>query len=1037
MSVAVRRLARRLAGAFALCLGVSCVLLTAWAAPAYPATRPTVAVLPEGIKARSLEERAPEKLVHRLVTDQLAALGSLRVVGYAATERAAVLSSQPLKGRRRAEALGRIGLDLGADVLVVVSVSANRGRWRVRSTLYDVPTGRIRTGPSGTVRIEGLWPLLASITQRTAESAGLKLSAEQLGRIRRAPTTDPTALASLGHALAAMPGTQLAESRVLDAVRRDPEFVEAHMELGRLYYARQDYALAEEAYEQVRALLPAHPYVDYNLGLTYRALGDYPRAIDAYERARRIDGADADVSNNLGIAYYLMGDLPGARDAFRQALALAPYDRRVRANLRTVEDALQAPLLAPAAAPPQPAAAGPAPAAARPVAPARAPPSRALGDDPQFYVDTATIYFARGEYERAMVDYERALGETPDDPRMLMQLGRTYQRLARHADAVASFNRVLEIEPTNAAAAEELDQALAALRLAQADPGGALAVTRMGMTEADLGQTYFRKGKRHFVRQEYADAVAAYTRALQFTPNDVTLLNSLGVAQYELGKGDEAQRSFLRALDVRPDDASAQANLEAIASVEDEERLRSAEDRGAFTLLEVQVDPALEPEVAYLDGNEFYAAGEYATAAGAYERAVQLSPEHGRAWNNLGATRIHLHDYAGAAAAFDRAAGLIDAPVVRTNGDRARLMARYAVGDREARTLLIALEADPTLDYRYRMTLAREAYNRQEFAAAAEAYEALAAVFADEPIPLNNLAASYFMLQQYDDAYAAIELALRRNPGDGAAEANRELIAEARYVAHVGVAKADDPLRLPDASIEMAYAAQREGDAAVGQAPPARRARQPAEPQSAEATFRRKLQDSPTDTRALRGLAGVMAAQGRWGAAADNYRHAAKQEPDDFLVAMAWGYAALRAQRAAEAGLAFRQAANVRPNSARARYNLAIAERRAGDVQAALVACRAAIELEPQFADAQYNLANLYLEAGMWDQAVAAFRAVLQGDETNVSAYNNLAIAHWRRGELDAALGMWRTALALDPGCTYAADNLNRFTKHAAAAGRT
>lgn len=1035
---------RRRTASIVRVLGVGCILLLAHGDRAQSAGRPTVVVLPGSPPGGTPGARAAEKIAQRVITDQLADLRAFRVVSFAAASHAATAITG--SGRRDSGVFQRIGVDLGADLLVVLTVDATRGRWRARSALYNVPAAQLRSGPSGSGSMADIWPVLASITRAAAERAGVTLTADQLQQLQRVPLRDESAVLAVGFALASLPGSPFAEAKVLEAVRRAPEFVEAHMELGRLYFGRQEYDLAANAYEQVRALRPGHPYADYNLGLTYRALGHYSRAIDAYERARLVDDADPDIVNNLGIAYYLHGDLERARDGFRSALTLAPYDRRVHANLRTVEEALRAPLHS-AAAPAAPAdAAHPTAgiAAVRPPTPARGVVTPA--EDPQIYVDTATIYFARGEYERAMVDYERAVQDDPENGRLLMQLGLTYQRLARHADALASFNRVLELDPGHEAAADGLDRALAALRLGQRGATGALAATRTGMNESDLAQTYYRKGKRHFVREEYADAIAAYTRALQFTPNDVAILNSLGVAQFEHGATVNARVSFARVLEVEPYEPTAVANLAALDTAADQEELRAADARDTFTLLRVEVDPALAPEVAYVEGNAAFARGDFPAAAFAYQRAVTLSATHGRAWNNLGATKVHLQQYAHAADAFRRAAALLTDPVVQTNAERVQLLAAYAESTAESRTLVVALEDDPDLDFRYRMARAREAYNRDEYASALQLYEGIAALYLDAALPLNNLAATYFQLGRHEDAYATIELALRRDPTDSAAQANRTLIAEALYVAQVAAAGGDDPLRVPAASIVVEYS--RAGPAGAGTGAPQKPADTPARavtrrgslvvnPAATEQELLRILHEVPDDGNALRGLAGLWASQGRWAEATDGYRRAAETAPDDFLVSMAWGYAALRAQRADEARPAFVQAAGIRPTSARARYNLAIAERRAGNPTAAIRACRAALVLEPNFADAQYNLANLYLEEGMWSKAAATFQQVLRQDDTNVSAYNNLAIAYWRRGEVDEALGMWRAALAVDPSCQYAADNLNRFSKQAIAAGRT
>ena len=1003
-------------------------------------------------------------MVRRVLTNQLAELGTARVIRFGEAGRSVFPPTSGGRGRQAVNLAKRAGLEMGADLVVWVTTSRRADRWRMQSTVVDVTTGRSRAGPRGTVDYAGLHPFLGKVTVAVAKQAGLNVTTAQLSRIHRVTTPDPRVFETLGLALVMPVGSPAAEAKARAALQRDPAFVEAHMRLGRLYAARGDYAAAVETYERVRNIRPEHPHVDYNLGLSYRALGDYRRAVNAYERARRFDPEDPDIVVNLGTAYYLTGDLPAAQDAFRDSVALAPHDRRALANLRTVEDALQAPLLAPdPAATPETepvrsagiAAAGGAPPG-RPIAPtAPAAPSRPLvtpGDvpvavDPQIYVDTGAIFFARGEFERAMEQYEKATAADPDDLDTLRLLGQTYQRLGRNADAVAAYIRVVARAPRDHETQARLDQALSTVRLTGRDPNAPPVPTRTGITDVDIAQTYFRKGKRHFVRGEFDDAVAAYTRALQITPEDATLLNSLGVAQYEAGRLDDAKRSFVRALELSPDDATIERNMEALRGAHDRARLAEAEAAGAFSLIRADADPALAPEIAFLEGNEAYAAGEFDVAIAAYDRALALNPAHAKAWNNRGALLVRVGRFADAADAFTRAAETTDDELVAANAEVAHVLLRYASAGEEVRTLTIALREDPALDYRYRMAVARDAYNRADYGRAADAYATIVQRFDEKAEPLNNLAAVYFMQGDADAALAAVDAALARDPQGAVSRHNRDVIVRAQWLtvaASTGEAGTDPGAA--DLGIVLQYAAGT--DEASPREQPATSPPQSqdaaalvaqasadladGDPAAAETRYRRVTSADNRNMDAVRGMGAALATQGKWSAAMQAYRQALELEPRHVPTLMGLGYAALRGGETETARQAFRRAVQLAPDSAKAQYNLAISERRAGDLSAAIAANRQALRLAPTFADAHYNLANLYLEAERWDAATTAFHRVLEMDPGNVAAFNNLGIAHWRLSDLDTALRMWREALRLDPACEFARANLNRFGRHAA-----
>lgn len=1004
------------------------VLAAGTGSPAFATARPTVAVLPGQPRTAELGDRATDQVVRRILTDQLLTLGSMRVVPYTSAGQTAFPPERGARGRAAFAAAQKAATDLGADVVVWVTVRERDGRWQARSVIGHVADDQYRNGPAGTTGFQELFPVLAEIVKATAETAGVPVEEGRQPRLYRLPTPDPAAFKALGLALVTPIRSPASEAKAVDALRRDPAFAEAQMHLARVYHARGGYAAAVQAYERVRRLRPEQPHLNYNLGLAYRALGDYEQAIEAYVRARHDDPYDPDIATNLGTAYYLAGRLKDARDAFRAAVKLAPYDRRAAANLQTVEDALAAPLLAPEApaSAPQAAAEAPAPATAAPPTPGPQP----RNIDPQVYVDTGAIFFTRGEYERAMVEYEKALAAKPDDRDTMLRLGQTYQRLGRHADAVAMFKRALDRDPTDGEARKLLDDALATERITRGATDGQPLATRTGITDTDIAQTYYLKGKRHFVRGEYADAIAAYTRALQVTPQDVDILNSLGVAQFEAGDRAAAQRSFAKALRLAPNEASVQRNIEALRSARDRAQLEEADRTGAFSLISVDVDPALAPELEFVAGNRAYAAGAYAAAEAAYRRALALNEQHGKAWNNLGATLVRLERYNEAGRAFARAAAVLDDKRIAENVETVRALASYADATAVDKDLTITLREDPDVAYRYLMAQARDAYQSESYDAAADLYQKAAATAQTNPLPLNNLAAVYYRQGHLDRARDTIERALARDAEYPAAKRNRTIIARALDLKAKGATE-EQPI-----GIVLQYGveqpAESESDPVAADLAAGEDALGRGDAAAGEAAFLRVLEADPEQPAALRGLAAARAAQDRWPEAAEGFARAVEHGVSDTDTLMNWGYAALRAGDAAAARTAFQRATAGSGGSVKAFYNLAIAERQAGDLEAAIRANVRAIELAPTFTDAQYNLANLYLERRSWDEAVAAFQRVLELDRTNVAAYNNLGIAHWRQGDLENALRMWREALRIDPDCEVARVNLNRFGRQAA-----
>jgi tetratricopeptide (TPR) repeat protein len=85
-----------------------------------------------------------------------------------------------------------------------------------------------------------------------------------------------------------------AEALLERAVRLDPNFGEAYVQLGTLYFARNDFKAAIEAFQQATQVSPQLSEAHYRLSLGYKRMGDETKArreFDAYQQARKSETA--------------------------------------------------------------------------------------------------------------------------------------------------------------------------------------------------------------------------------------------------------------------------------------------------------------------------------------------------------------------------------------------------------------------------------------------------------------------------------------------------------------------------------------------------------------------------------------------------------------------------------------------------------------------------------------------------------------------------------------------------------------------------
>src|SRR5438093_253299 len=136
--------------------------------------------------------------------------------------------------------------------------------------------------------------------------------------------------------------------------------------------------------------------------------------------------------------------------------------------------------------------------------------------------------------------------------------------------------------------------------------------------EAAPGGDFLQTGNAHFVAQRYAEAVAAYTKAIEATPRDSRAYKQRGVAHAKLGNAQQAYKDLSKAIELDPQDAISY-NQRGIAS---------------------------------------FAAGNAPAALKDFTKAIELQPQLAEAYNNRGIVQRKLGDYRQAGKDFERATQL-------------------------------------------------------------------------------------------------------------------------------------------------------------------------------------------------------------------------------------------------------------------------------------------------------------------------------------------------------------------------------------------
>jgi tetratricopeptide (TPR) repeat protein len=119
-----------------------------------------------------------------------------------------------------------------------------------------------------------------------------------------AASADVAELFARGVALEEDPGNQLqAIAAYQHVLELDPHHAAAHINLGTLFYNRQDYRAAEEHYRQALRIDPRYALAHFDLGNVLDETGRVADAVECYLRALHLAPTYADAHYNLALAY--------------------------------------------------------------------------------------------------------------------------------------------------------------------------------------------------------------------------------------------------------------------------------------------------------------------------------------------------------------------------------------------------------------------------------------------------------------------------------------------------------------------------------------------------------------------------------------------------------------------------------------------------------------------------------------------------------------------------------------------------------------
>ncbi len=237
------------------------------------------------------------------------------------------------------------------------------------------------------------------------------------------------------------------------------------------------------------------------------------------------------------------------------------------------------------------------------------PPSPGPDIEAANYHHRAAIYLNMGEYDKAILEYNKALELDPAHTPAYYDRGLAFAQRQQYAEALADFSQVLALNPRHADA-------------------------------------LYNRGLVYARQNAFAEALADYDQALVLHPQDPLIFNSRGNVHYNTKDYARAIADYDQAIQHDATYADAYLNR-GLAHAALEEYQRAIADYNQAL--------ALNPEsaIAYNYRGQAYARlQQYARALEDYTQAITLDPNYAVAYNNRGLCYVRLGNHTQAIAEY-------------------------------------------------------------------------------------------------------------------------------------------------------------------------------------------------------------------------------------------------------------------------------------------------------------------------------------------------------------------------------------------------
>jgi tetratricopeptide (TPR) repeat protein len=239
----------------------------------------------------------------------------------------------------------------------------------------------------------------------------------------------------------------------------------------------------------------------------------------------------------------------------------------------------------------------------------------------------------QGNWEAAIVYFQKALTKKPNCFQAYAGLGTTYSGLGSWKEAIEAFKQAIKIKPDYAAGYYALSIAFCEIGQYQQAAEACKEAIKIYPNYADA---HLELGFAYGNLRRNEEAIEAFNQAIRIKPDFAKAYFDRGIVYSKLGRSSDALKSFKQAINIKPDYAEAYYNLGVVYG-----SLGSYQEVIEMCKQAIKIKPDYA-EAYYNLGVAYGLIAKYIEAIDAYKKAISFKSDYAEAYLNLGAAYSNL-----------------------------------------------------------------------------------------------------------------------------------------------------------------------------------------------------------------------------------------------------------------------------------------------------------------------------------------------------------------------------------------------------------